>query len=188
MNIFSYLASVSSIGNNLQAFAGLAPDFFSHRTWDVILVIALVAISFFYGVARGKHKLVSTILFTYVAYAVATAVPADTLIKYTGGITDLFLLKTAVFLGILLLLLFLFGRQKPRLFTRTTKWWQVFILSLTKTGLITHIIFSFLPPARLKLLAPFTRAIIANPDYHLWWLAGPIAILIMLRLMGMKDE
>lgn len=164
----------------------MAANVFSNPTWDVILVFALIAIGFFYGISRGRHKMISTVLNTYVSLAVAQAVPLGFLSDLIGT-KDMFILQVAVYLVILLLLSLTLERGRKLLFVRHIAWWHVFLLSFLQTGLVIHILFSFLPPERAKLLAPLTKTVFANPSLHIWWLVGPLVILILVRRFG-RDQ
>ena len=82
----------------------------------------------------------------------------------------------------------LLGRGGARAFAAGTPWWQVFLLSFVQAGLLIHIVLGFLSPDKAKLLAPLTRNFFANPDLHLWWLLGPLVILILIRWFEWKEE
>lgn len=160
---------------------------FSHPTWDVILILALFGIGFFYGIARGRHKMFGSTLNIYVAIALMSAIPITTVARYSQT-SNIFYVRIAVFIAIFIILGFLFRRGRPHVFARSNPWWQIFLLSILQVGLILHMIFSFLPPERVKTLAPLTRTVFANPNLHLWWLLIPMAFLIILRKLGMRDE
>ena len=172
---------------NLKILPPSVAQVMAHPTWDVILILVLLAIAFFYGISRGRHRMLASMLNTYVAFTLFSAIPLDRISQLTG-IKDLFYLKTGVFTALFITLTLLFTRGRPRAFARANPWWQVFLLSFLQVGLILHIIFSFLPPARILTLAPVTRMVFANLDLHLWWLGIPIVILILLRRLGMRDE
>lgn len=172
---------------NLTAIKSTAERILSHPTWDIITLFLLVAIGFFYGISAGRRKIVSTIIYTYVAYAIFPLVPIDKLIEITK-IEQLFFLKIGVFLAIFLLLVFLLGRTGGRAFVSSNPWWQVFLLSFIQAGLLIHILLGFLPPEQIKLLAPVTRNFFANPDFHVWWLLGPLVLLILIRRFEVREE
>lgn len=152
----------------------------SHPTWDLIFLFLLIAIGFFYGLWAGRRMIISTIIYTYVSLAIFPLFPLDRLSQFMQ-IKELFFLKIFLFLVVFLLLVLLLGRGGARAFLARTSWWQVFLLSFVQAGLLIHIVLGFLSPEKAKLLAPLTRNFFANPDLRLWWLLGPLVILILIR-------
>jgi len=163
-----------------------ASQILSHPTWDIILIFVMIAIGFFYGISRGRHKMISSVINTYVSLAVFNAVPIAALAQYIKT-DNLFVIKTAVFFAILLPLVFLLNRGRPRYFKSNISWWQVFILSFIQTGLLIHIVFSFLSPDTAKNLAPLTKSFFANTNLTIWWLTIPLLFMMFLRRTGKDD-
>lgn len=158
----------------------------SHPTWDIVLIFVMIAIGFFYGISRGRHKMVSSVINTYVALAVFNVVPIESIAHYIK-VENLFIVKTIVFFAIFLPLIFLMSRGRPRYFKSTISWWQVFLLSFIQTGLLIHIVFSFLSPETTKQLAPLTKSFFANTNLTIWWLTIPLLFMIFLRRSGRDD-
>lgn len=158
----------------------------SHPTWDLILVFALLAIGFFYGISMGKRKIAATLIYTYVALAIFAALPLDKL-SLVAGVKEEFFLKIGAFLFIFFLLIFLLGSRKNRSFAPAGAWWQIFLLSFLQVGLLIHTLLNFLPPEKIRLLAPLTKKFFANPDLHIWWVIIPIALVIILRRFESQD-
>jgi len=163
-----------------------ASQILSHPTWDIILIFVMIAIGFFYGISRGRHKMISSVINTYVSLAVFNAVPIAALAQYIKT-DNLFVIKTAVFFAIFLPLVFLLNRGRPRYFKSNISWWQVFILSFIQTGLLIHIVFSFLSPDTAKNLAPLTKSFFANTNLTIWWLTIPLLFMMFLRRTGKDD-
>lgn len=158
----------------------------SHPTWDIVLIFVMIAIGFFYGISRGRHKMVSSVINTYVSLAVFHVMPIEAIARYIK-MENLFIVKTAVFFAIFLPLVFLLNRGRPRYFKSNISWWQVFLLSFIQTGLLIHIVFSFLPPDTAKQLAPLTKSFFANTNLTIWWLTLPLLFMIFLRRSGRDD-
>ncbi|MDP3710210.1 MAG: hypothetical protein Q8R29_00615 [bacterium] len=153
----------------------------SNPTWDIILVLALFAVGFFYGLFKGGRRMAATIIYTYVALTVFSVLPLDKITKIFGT-TDEYFVKTGVFLILFILLSLLLGSKKSRgAQAGGGSWWQIFLLSFVQVGFLTHVILNFLPPEKIADLAPLTKNFFAAPSYHLWWMAGPIIIIILLR-------
>ncbi|MDP3770388.1 MAG: hypothetical protein Q8R40_05635 [bacterium] len=173
----------------LQKIPGLntsTAQVLSHPTWDLILIFVMIAIGFFYGIARGRHKMVSSVLNTYVTLAVFNAMPIQSIAGYLR-VDNIFILKTGLFFAIFIPLVFLMNRGRPRYLHSNIAWWQVFLLSFIQTGLLIHIVFSFLPPEMSKTLAPLTRSFFANTNLTVWWLGLPLIFLVFLRRSGRDD-
>ena len=182
----SLIHSLPALPKSATGLSATAGQIFSHPTWDLILIFAMIAIGFFYGLSRGRHKMVSSVLNTYIALAVFNAVPIQAVAGYIK-LDNLFIVKIIVFFAIFLPLAFLLNRGRPRFFRSNISWWQVFLLSFIQTGLLIHIVFSFLPPEISKNLAPFTRSVFANTNLTLWWLVIPLIFMIFLRRSGRDD-
>ena len=164
----------------LETIKITAEQILSHPTWDVILLFVLLAVGFFYGISAGKTRVAATIIYTYVALAVFSVLPTNKLASFFGGV-EIFLVKIVVFCALFLVLAFLLGSRKKRGFAPASSWWQIFLLSLLQVGFLIHIILSFLPEEKIKMLAPITKRFFANPDLHIWWLVIPIAVIVLLR-------
>jgi hypothetical protein len=172
---------------SLSNIATTAQSLWSHPSWDVVLVFALLAIGFFYGISTGKKKAVTAIIYTYVTFAVFSAIPVDwigAMIK----LQDTLFLKIGLFAVLFILLIFMFGRTRSRGFARPSAWWQIFLLSFTQVGLMIHILLGFLPEEKIATLAPLTKNVFANPDLHVWWFLVPLALLIFLKRFSSLEE
>lgn len=152
----------------------------SNPTWDVVLILTILAIGFFYGLYRGKKRLAAMIIYTYAAIAISSALPAEKWLGFLGE-TNLYMLRAGLFLLVFVLLGLFLGSKKTKGFSSGGPWWQIFLLSFTQVFFIAHVFLGFLPEDKIKTLAPFTKNILANPDYNLWWITGPILLVILLR-------
>ena len=160
----------------------------SHPTWDIVLVFALLAAGFFYGISAGKRRIAATILYSYVALTVSLALPVERWFGYSDAL-DIFFIRAGAFLAFFILLAFLLGSRRGRGgFAPASSWWQIFLLSFLQVGLLIHLIIQFLPQEKIKFLAPLTKNIFANPSLHVWWLVVPIAILVILRRFESREE
>jgi len=151
----------------------------SHPTWDIVVIFALIAGGFFYGISAGKSRIAATLLYTYVAFGVFSVLPLSSWFKGFNEVEELWV-KTGIFLGLFLLLAFALGSRKNRGFAPASAWWKIFLLSFLQMGLVIHILLSFLPPGRFEL-APITKTVFANPAYTIWWFLAPLLVLIFLR-------
>lgn len=174
---------------HLAAISAKTKIILSNPTWDLILVFVFLAIGFFYGISKGRYRTVSTILYTYVALALVHAISFPSLLQMTGIQKEKeFVLQIAVFLFIFFTLAVLLARGKPRIVDRAFSWWQMFLLSFLQTGLLIHIILSFLPPEYTREFAPLTKTVFAHSASNIWWLVGPLAVLAIIRRLKPNQE
>lgn len=158
----------------------------SHPTWDLVVLFALVAGGLLYGITAGRRKIVSTLMLTYVASALFSAIPAEVFANMPW-VKEKFVALLGMFLALFLLLAWLLGARRARGFASDGSWWQIFLLSFLQMGLLIHIILGFLPFDRIQALAPLTRNVFANPNTHFWWLAAPVVVLILIRRLEARD-
>ncbi|QQG45307.1 MAG: hypothetical protein HYW89_04920 [Candidatus Sungiibacteriota bacterium] len=170
----------------IDSIKNTAAQILSHPTWDLVTLFALLAIGFFYGISTGKGRMAATIIYTYVALAITSALPLER-IKEASGLQQEFFFKAGVFILLFLILAFSLGSRRGRGMAPASSWWQIFLLSFLQVGFLIHLTFQFLPPEKIKLLAPLTKNVFANPDLHIWWLVAPIAVLILLRRLERKE-
>ena len=173
--------------NDITPILTNASAILSHPTWDVILFAGLFAIGVFYGLWAGRKRIISAIIYTYVALALLSAIPISAVVRFTG-MKEEYTIQMGVFAITFLILFFFLGRGKVIGFPAAQSWWQTFLLSFIQLGLLAHIIIGFLPPSYIRTFAPLTKAVFATPEYHIWWLLIPIITLIIVRRLGVRDE
>ena len=164
-----------------------AAGFLSNPSWDIALVLALFAASFFYGIMMGKRRIISSIFFTYVAYAIFSILPEENILPWFSFV-DIFAARILLFLLIFAILYFLLGTRRSRGPIRVSVWWQVFVLSFIQVGFLVYIIIGFLPKETVQTLAPLTKTVFANPSFKVWWFILPILVVIFLRRWGRGED
>jgi len=171
--MLKFLPDIAVVKNSAAAVIG-------NPTWDMMLVFLFIAIGFFYGISATRKRIVSLLIYTYVAVAVSVLIPEGTLAAILPTI-EVFYLRAGAFIAALLLL-YLFLVDRPRRNSpREEPWWQLFFLSFLQIGLLLHIIFSFLPLEKIKELAPVTRTVFAAARAHLWWYLLPLVALAVMK-------
>lgn len=164
-----------------------AESILSHPTWDILLIFFFIAAGFFYGISAGKRRIVSALLFTYVAIAVFPLLPIEKIASLTE-IKNIFYIKSASFTVLFFILYFLLGNKKIKFgFSKGESWWQLFLLSFFQVGLLLNAIFSLLPPEKIKILAPITREVFAKPQIKIWWYILPLLALFIIKKMEQKE-
>ena len=160
----------------------------SHPTWDILLIFFFIAAGFFYGISAGKRRIVSALLFTYVAIAVFPLLPVEKIASITE-IKNIFYVKSVLFTTLFFSLYFLLGNKKIKFgFSKGESWWQLFLLSFFQVGLLLNTIFTLLPPEKIKILAPVTREIFAKPQTKIWWYILPLLALFIIKKIEQREE
>jgi hypothetical protein len=173
--------------NTLTASLANISRTLSSPTWDLVLIFVLIGGSLFWAFLAGRRKIISAIMLTYVALAIFPAIPVEGLVG-SLGLRDQSLGAIGIFLILLVLIVWLLGARRGRAFSPGGPWWQVLLLSFVQAGLLVHIVLSFLPSERIALLSPLTRGVFADPSVHVWWLAAPAALLVIIRRLAMREE
>ena len=164
-----------------------AQQLWSHPSWDLVLVFVLFVAALLYAILAGRKKIFSTIIYTYMTIAIFSALPLDE-IASTVSAANPFFAKAGLFLVMLTLFSLLLSHGKHKGIARVGTWWQVFLLSFLQVGLLIHIILGFLPSDKTKLLSPLTKYLFANPSLHVWWLLLPVATLMFIRRINVREE
>lgn len=183
---FSLLGSTTPVVSGMPYFAALN-RVVTNPTFDVGIFFALFAGGLFWAFAAGRRAVVSSIMMTYVALAIFAGLPLDRLIALSG-VRDRSFAAIGIFAILFLLLVFLLGARRGRGFSVSGPWWQTLVLSFLQMGFLMHIGVSFLSDERTASLSPLVRRVFADSDMHLWWLVAPIAFLIIIRRLAMRDD
>lgn len=181
------MGSLSASTKQLQFVQHQASIILSNPTWDMVLLFLLLAAGFFYGISFGRQRVSANILYTYAAFAIATALPLDQIAAF-AQIGKLFFAKSALFLALFFFLSFMLGGPRRYNFGAGGAWWQTFLLSILQVGLLMHFMLQFLPRSEFVRLAPITKTVFANPTYHIWWVLLPIVILIIFRRIDARSN
>ena len=159
----------------------------STPTRGTIILVGILAIAVFYGLSAGRKRVISSIIYTYVALALLPVLPL-TLIGQLAGNRPLWQIKIAAFLALFFLLVVFLGRGRLFGFPAARGLFQGILLSILQAGLLLHVILTALPQSDIQAFSPLVQKFVANPDYTLWWLAVPLAILIIIRRIEAKNE
>lgn len=178
--LFLYRIAIINLMFEFSLFSVAFLGFLSKPTWDIVLILALIAGGFFYGISSGKARIAATILYTYVAWAIFSAVSFDKFLA-DFSLPQKFFVQVFIFLIFFFLLAFFLGSRRKPGKTPASSWWQVFILSFLQVGFLIHIILTILPDEVISELAPLTRTVFANPELHIWWILAPIGSVIILK-------
>ena len=181
--------------NFLHSFSAID---WAHPTWDVILLVLFVLTAIIYIFALGRDRVVTILLSTYLALAVATNLPYQDTINTALKNSGFFAYQTSAFVLLFVVIFFFLSRSQllQGIYVGGGSWWHILVFSLLQIGLLTSIILSFLPTQLLNQLAQSTRDIFLSDIGRFCWMILPILALIFIQgrprrrrgLMGRIDD
>ena len=152
-------------------------------SWDLFIILFFVLAAFIYGLSLGRDRIIIILVSIYVGLAIVNSAPY---VKDLAGQVklDIFAFKATAFLGLFILLFFMFSRSA---LLRTLgsgnvsgSWLQVIIFSFLHVGLLTSITLSFLPAESLDFLMPITRTVFVSEPARFIWMVAPIVVMFLV--------
>lgn len=156
----------------------------SNPSWDLFIILFFVLAAFLYGLSLGRDRIIVILVSIYIALAIVNSAPyikdMANEIKF-----DIFTFKATAFLGLFILLFFLFSRSA---LLRTLgsggaagNILQVIIFSFLHVGLLTSITLSFLPVESLNYLMPITRTLFVSQPAQFIWMVAPLLVMFLVN-------
>lgn len=152
--------------------------------WDIVLVLAFVGASLFYGFSRGKKGAAVMTVSIYMALAVTQALP-DFILNVSLNNAAAF--QVSAFIGIFALLFYWLSRSALlRTFSGDSggSMMQTGVLSVMHAGLLLAVCMTFVPEIHLQYFSPYLLQFFTGEWQLFGWIAAPIVAMIML---GRKD-
>lgn len=174
---------MSVISQNISSF--FSHLFWSNLNWDMVLIISLFIGSVLYTVFLGKQRVLLILTAVYVTLGILAYAP------FIGRLGEIIgsLNKTIYFAITFIVLFFILIRGVlDQVFVSggyVANWWQVLLLAFFQLGLITSIIFSFLPKNYLENFSLFIQSIFLDSWGRFAWLLLPI---VLMAAVGRKSE
>lgn len=155
----------------------LNPEIF---TWELIVVAAVVVLTFVWFYTRGKDFIVTSILGAYIAAATMAFAPYIRDIDWDLGLEQ-YQLKFIIF--VVLLIVFTWAMSTNGYFEPYVcpSGWEVAVFGVLFAGLVVTIGAMFAGPEVLKEFSPITRLVFGHEIAATAWLVGPMAILLFIR-------
>lgn len=145
-------------------------------TWDLALLLSMVAILFFWGTSQGKNKIKFAMLSSYVAVVIYGLLPLRDIEK------SLSIPSTPlVHIGIILLMVVVLTMVLQKIFRVTDSrysWWKTLVLSIIAASFLMSIIVVNTPQATTVFSAFIVRFF--ESDSTLWWYILPVIGMIFL--------
>ncbi len=152
----------------------------TNTTWDILVIFFFVSAGFFYGLSAGKTKLLSVLFSLYISILLFNKFPYLNIITEGRDVFQIFLIKTGLFLALIIILWILFSRSVFKGTRNTERVWQIFILSFLEVGLFTSAIFQLLPAKELFTFSPVVELLFASEKTFFWWLVLPLVSLLFI--------
>jgi len=145
-------------------------------TQDVTLLLALVLVSFVFGMFVGRSRLVTVLINIYVSFAILTVIPRTYLTDYNSAILVFF---------VLLVLLTIFGKKIFEISisgSGSDFLWRVFGVSFLEVILMTSIMISLMPKkAALVYVSKTAYDYLAGPNFQFLWMVAPILGILFIH-------
>ncbi len=153
-------------------------------SWDLFIILFFVLAAFIYGLSLGRDRIIVILVSIYIALAIVNSAPYVK--DFANQIkVDFFTFKATAFLGLFVLLFFMFSRSA---LLRTLgaggsagRWWQVIIFSFLHVGLLVSITLSFLPAEATNFLMPLTRTLFVSQQAQFIWMLAPLLAMFLIK-------
>lgn len=154
----------------------------SHPTWDLILLFFILIIGFLSAVLFGKSRLVVVLFSSYISYLILNIISLE---GFTTNLetSEIFILKTAFFFGLLIILFLILSRSlaAPQLrFKGDGGIISVLIFSLSVVVMQVAIVLSYLSKQFSVSLAPISKWLFLSPYSLLIWIIFPIIVIFWI--------
>ncbi len=156
----------------------------ANPSWDLFIIFFFVLAAFIYGLSLGRDRIIVILVSIYVGLAIVNSAPYIKDLANQARL-DIFAFKATAFLGLFVLLFFLFSRSALLRALGSSgyagSWLQVIIFSFLHVGLLTSITLSFLPPESLTILMPITRTIFVSEPARFIWMVAPLLAMFLIN-------
>ena len=154
-------------------------DLILHPSWDILFLLFVVVLGFFWGLSRGKKKLILMIVAVYMTRAVFDFIPFNLV---TGGRSEVAVvaIHAGVFVALVMcIMFFLNGALKT---PYDGNWLSVLIFSILFAGLLGTMLFQLTTPETVRALgiSPFAERIFGGFGWTRWWIFAPIFGILFL--------
>lgn len=182
--------NIAQYTNQAQGF--LQTINWSHPSWDLVLILFFVVSSIVYGIAMGRDRSIIALVAVYVAIAVTSYFPDVMKLIGRTSYADAFALRMTLFAGIFALFFFLISQSALLKHlggaTRPGGAIAAIGISLLHMGLLTSVIFSYLPQNALEVFTPQLQSAFLADGARLGWVVAPIALLVITGGMDSFDH
>ena len=149
---------------------------------EFMLLLALVASLFFYGLSQSRVQLTFLLIATWVSLLfVSRLYPwliQNKMLSFASGYAGI--AGGVGFLLLAFLLHMFFRRVFARGHAETAAWWQVLSIALLEAGLISASLFALFDFSSFIALPPLAHTLIGSPQAFIVWLLLPLFGILLL--------
>ena len=156
--------------NLLFSKIGISQNFVQDFTFLLVIIILTVAFAFLIG----RHRLVQTLISTYIALALLKAFPEKYLSDYTYEL---------IFFFVVLTIVTFFNKKIFGIYISSAEFmWRIFAVSFLEVVLLLSIIFTITPQKiALGYISPNTYSYLVSSEFHFFWLLLPLIFVYLIR-------
>jgi len=159
---------------------------FNEPTWDLFIILFLLAGAFLYGLTLGRDRIILVLISIYMALAVMHAIPfLDQIVPLEYGPNNIFVFRIIIFLVVFVVLFGILSRSTAlSALTQSSSpgvWWQIVVFSILHVGLLASIIMTFIPKEFYENISPITRQWFIGEQAEFFWIVAPIVALVFVR-------
>jgi hypothetical protein len=154
-------------------------------TWDLFILLFFIIGSLLYGLSLGRDRVLVILVSVYMALAIASNTPAlaGSSVNIDLHVTENYVLKLTIFLGMFVVLFFMLSRS-ALLKTMSGHgghgpWWQTILFSILQVGLLISITLNFLPQSMTSGLSQGTRLVFMSDNGRSAWMILPIVVMAL---------
>ncbi len=143
---------------------------------DISLLLAIVLVSFVFGMFIGRYKLITVLINIYVAVAIVSAIPGKFLENYVQ--------ELVIFLSIVIILTLISKRLFEIYISGSGSGflWRVFVMSFLEVLFLSSIILSIIPEEKaIGIISKTAYSYLASPLAGLLWMAAPLVFLFVIH-------
>lgn len=158
---------------------------FANPTWDLFVLLFFIAASFIFGISLGKARIIVILVSLYMTIAVLSTAPFLKQLDAEITIPQMIAVKVSVFMVAFIGIFFLVSRSA---LTSTIvgsdeqgSIWQIILFSFFLVGLLIETVLTFTNLFPLEEMSPLAKMAFGSDWARFFWVAAPIAAMILLR-------
>lgn len=157
---------------------------FNITSWEMIILLFLLAVGFLLGVLLGRDRIFLMLIASYVSFGLISVIPFKKLFPDLFNKQENFVVLIVAFLAIIGLIYFLLSRSLLKSAIRKKgrrSLFQIFFLSLFLIGIIISVLFSFFPKDLLSSFSSIMLKIFNTSLARTLWLVVPLLFIGVFR-------
>lgn len=148
-------------------------------SWDTFLILIFIFAVITYAFFVSRERLAVVLLSDYCALAIMLNTPLITNALMTLTRSEIYTYRLGAFVGLFIILYFLFSHNMSLRSEIGHSWWQALLLSFMQVGLLLSSLLIFIPSQYFQSMVAtsyFTGDIARS-----FWMVAPVAIMLIMR-------